>query len=128
MKVEARAAKGGHHTFYFGSLKELTDMFEDYEEPKEYWYVDTTEGSIVEYTQEMFQLIDKERKEIGNYFATKKEAEEAVEKLKAWKRLKDKGFKFERWQFLDDRSGIWVRGKLVPGIVEELDILFGGEE
>lgn len=34
----------------------------------------------------------KESKEIGNYFETPEEAEQAVEKLKAWKRLKDKGF------------------------------------
>lgn len=36
----------------------------------------------------------RKNKEIGNYFETKEEAEKAVEKLKAWKRLKDKGFKF----------------------------------
>lgn len=36
----------------------------------------------------------EEYKEIGNYFETKEEAEKAVEQLKAWKRLKDKGFEF----------------------------------
>lgn len=97
LRVEVCAARGGFHTFYFDSLKELTDMFEDYNEPKEYWYVDTTEGSVVEHTQEMFELTDKERKEIGNYFSSREEAEEAVEKHKAWKRLKEKGLRFVGW-------------------------------
>ena len=45
----------------------------------------------------------EDMKAIGNYFDTKEEAEKAVEKLKAWKRLNEK-------------AG------------DELKILFGGEE
>lgn len=81
--------------YEYNSLAELNDEWEDYEEPKEYWFIDTSEGAVVEHTKEMFELTDKERKQIGNYFETEEEAEKAVEKLKAWKRLKDGGVSFE---------------------------------
>ena len=35
-----------------------------------------------------------EMREIGNYFETREESEKAVEKLKAWKRLKDRNLRF----------------------------------
>lgn len=40
---------------------------------------------------------DRKRLEIGNCFQTEEEAKKAVEKLKAWKRLKDSGLKFKDW-------------------------------
>ena len=81
----------------YTSLDELTDDWEDApEEPKEYWGIDYTscrKGGIEEFTYDN-DNIDEFNKSIGNYFETKEEAEKAVEKLKAWKRLKDKGFRF----------------------------------
>lgn len=74
------------------SLAELNEEWEDYEEPKEYWCI-TGRGNL-HYLQDMTDENDKDHREIGNYFKTKEEAEKAVEKLKAWKRLKDKGFRF----------------------------------
>ena len=112
--------------WHYNSLAELNEEWEDCKEPKEYWYIDV-DGDVLCEPDDRSEF-DNKCREIGNYFETKEEAERAVEKLKALKRLKDKGFKFGRWQFLDDRSGIWVRGNLVPGIVDELDIIFGGEE
>ena len=110
----------------YNSLAELNEEGEDVpEEPEGWWFIDRAYEPHA--TNSTLRNLYADR-EIGNYFETKEEAEKAVEKLKAWKRLKDKGFKFGRWQFLDDRSGIWVRGNLVPDIVDELDILFGGEE
>lgn len=41
--------------------------------------------------------VDRSRFKIGNCFQTKEEAKRAVEKLKAWKRLKDSGLKFKDW-------------------------------
>lgn len=74
-------------------------------------------------------------KEIGNYFFSQEEAELAVRKLQAWKRLKDKGFKFNKWE-AECRSGkgtISTNFNLWEGlkeeVVEDLDLLFsGGEE
>lgn len=116
-------------------LSELKD-YEDYEEPKEYWYIDTTEGTVVEHTQEMFELTDKERKEIGNYFGTKEEAEKAVEKLKAVKRLKEAqmGFKDYHYELADDdalityKLEIKVDGFAYEDLSDDLDLLFGGQE
>ena len=71
-----------------------------------------------------------DNREIGNYFETKEEAEKAVEKLKAWKRLKDKGFKF------DNVNVCWIEFTLKSATSNEvyeqgqkdLHLLFGGEE
>lgn len=74
--------------FYF-SLSELLNGWED--APSTIWYI-THDGSI--YSADIGNSWTRE-KTIGNYFETRKEAEKAVEKLKAWKRLKDSGLKFK---------------------------------
>lgn len=71
--------------------------FKEYEDAPEerlddFWFIDEY-GNIVFHSDGGY--IDSYRI-IGNYFQTKEEAEEAVEKLKAFKRLKDAGFKFIR--------------------------------
>lgn len=69
-------------------------------------------------------------------YATAKEAEKAVEKLKAWKRVKDKGSRFTGWT-IDDGLRISIRSNIdKEDIYDEdkrkmkpdLDLLFGGEE
>ena len=128
----------------YSSLAELNEDWEDYEEPKEcdYWYIEA-DGKILQCHKPTFinHLLDGQ-KGIGNYFETKEEAEEAVEKLKAWKRLKDKGFRFKDW-FYDvtyvlkdsqqDKEGwsndITINAKCSGKADEkDLDLLFGGEE
>lgn len=112
----------------YGSLAELNDEWEDYEEPKEYWYYDTTKNGVDKITH----LEDKGKDQaIGNYFETKEEAEKAVEKLKAWKRLKDNGFKIKGWKFTPDMKqieGNYVKIEAeVPQILineKDLDLLF----
>ena len=85
-----------HH---YNSLSELNDEWEDYEEPKDkgYWYMDDL-GRIQFSSEVLDELEDHPnnlmiRKLYGNYFETREEAEKAVEKLRAWKHLKDKGFR-----------------------------------
>ena len=65
----------------YNSLAELNEEWEDYEEPKEYWFIDFN-GEIKEFEALGFEW-QGWMKEIGNYFETKEEAEKAVEKLKA---------------------------------------------
>ena len=116
----------------FRSLTELNEEWEDYEEPKEYWFINTYEGTIVERTIECFEMTDKERKEIGNYFETREEAEKAVEKLKAWKRLKDKDYYFSGWKVDKLHFEIELRVKEYDFVTDEvkhdMNLLFGGEE
>lgn len=122
----------------FSSLEKLTEEWEDYEERKEYWCIDWTGGInqiiVIDDTNEF----KENKKEIGNYFKTQEEAEKAVKKLKAWKRLKDAGFKFEgvaeTWfgggrvgpmsiQFNKHDDDVWIMKHH-----NDLELLFGGEE
>lgn len=105
---------------YYKSLEDLCEEWEDVQEEskstiKDVWFNSTiADGHFVE--------ID---------FISDEEAERAVEKLKAWKRLKDKGFRFEGW---DTNSGhhratfLFDRGPITEGMCSDLDLLFGGEE
>ena len=67
-------------------------------------------------------------KSIGNYFETKEEAEKAVEKLKAWKRLKDKGFRFVEYD--TEHCGLSTIYFVYDNEIDkkDLDLLFGGEK
>lgn len=115
------------------SLAELNEEWEDYEEPKHDYYFIRDGGNIDCHWYQKPGEITERREQIGNYFETKEEAEKAVEKLKAWKRLKDKGFKFK---------GLCESVYELPAIeydmnvdvsrdsqeYKDLDLLFGGEE
>lgn len=88
------------------NLAELNEEWEDYQEPKEYWYIrdfSFTRGDTTGIGYSPYSNNDtaEYRKQIGNYFETKEEAERAVEKLKAFKRLVDLGFKFDGIRWID---------------------------
>lgn len=124
--------KHGVDNFHYSSLKDFNEDWEDYE--KKYYYFDSTAGKIYE-TEDKEWECDRNRKQIGNYFDTKEEAEKAVEKLKAWKRLGNRGFKFKRWYYTtegDNRNGkIQLRIDVecnMNNFVKDLDLLFGGKE
>lgn len=121
----------------YHSLAELNEEWEDYEEPEEFWYINEC-GDVLKYKYDGgCSCPILEAKEIGNHFETKEEAEKAVEKLKAWKRLKDKGFEFDGIDFshravkfkvpssfFNGEENIFVSGQSDA----DLRFLFGGEE
>lgn len=82
----------------------LTDWFEEIkestrwkpEENQKYYYASSSSLVFHDFWSDTSN-IDNGRFEIGNCFQTKEEAERVVEKLKAWKRLKDSGLKFKGW-------------------------------
>lgn len=117
------------HRAIYESLAELNMEWEDYEEPKAYYYYIDNADSVMITTDCGFR-IDERREELGNYFKTKVEAEKAVEKLKAWKRLKDEGMKI--YSFEKAKPGIdldfYTLTILAPRDKYSLDLLFGGEE
>lgn len=81
---------------YYSHLAELNDEWEDYEEPKAEYIIDYMEEDCIYNAKFGADLEDIERaKELGIWFETKEETERAAEKLKAWQRLRDKGFRFE---------------------------------
>lgn len=118
-----------HDKWVYYTLAEFNDEWEDYEEPKDFWYIKPNGcidrdnlGSIEcdipkEYYNKMV--------EIGNKFKTEEEAEKAVEKLKAWKRLRDKGFKFKGG---DDAciSYEFPIEKWNSELEKDFELLFGG--
>lgn len=111
--------------FGYSSLKELNDNWEDYEEPK----VDALRKAIL--------ILDDT---CSNY--DEKELEPIVEKLKAWKRLKDKGFRFvcymrrSDWADLQEVKALenliditaYLPKDKIKEMGADLDLLFGGEE
>lgn len=130
----------GRETIHFKRLEDLEE-WEDYEKQQfDYWYIEGF-GTILHHTKDIRISCDyleksyERQKQIGNYFKAVEEAEKAVEKLKAWKRLKDKGFKFTDWNaslgelyfkvpesFFSDDDCITVETR------QDLDLLFRGEE
>jgi len=114
---------------------ERVEKFKDEweENPKEAWLINAN-GELENWPDTEWADDWDSQKEIGNYFETKEEAEKAVEKLKAWKRLKDKGFRFKGWEDSpaeDDFDMIWFTMKAEVWDIETqeaLTLLFGGEE
>lgn len=123
-------AKG--ESIKYDTLAELNEEWEDYEDPKDFYIVEQrgTVGSRYRTGAEYEKMF----KQIGNYFETKEEAEKAVERLRAWKRLKDKGFKFNSCKI--EMSEIIVPEITItafihteePETLNLVNLLFGGED
>lgn len=132
VKVIAESAKSGDNTFYFETLKEMNEMFEDAPEPKMFYWIDY-DGKICK--AEIGTMDRAKIKQIGNYFETEEEAKKARKKIKAWKRLKGHNLRIERGQrmFVNADNKLTSQETLFVvdtyGEVEDdLDLLFGGEE
>ena len=118
--------------YTYNSLSELNSEWEDApEEPKDYWYINCN-GDVI---RAVYKTEDLTRAlvSIGNYFETLEQAEKAVAKLKAWKRLKDKGFRFGISGECDNTItyGITLTFSDYYDNDEtkaDIDLLFGGEE
>ena len=123
----------------FRSLTELNEEWEDYEGPKDFWFIGEDSYAHSE-TTTVTQDFANRLKEIGNYFETKEEAEKAVEKLKAWKRLRNKGFRFtftpgvgaldsEPGKFqIEVTADMPAKWFCCDTVQKDLDLLFGGED
>lgn len=131
----------------YSSLAEFNKQWEDApEEPKMYWYM-SNNGALIRSQVDEDTSWDINRKQIGNYFESEEEAEKAKEKIKAFKRLKDKGFEFDGWRTWEDVTGLACFDKGVAhsyyaGFTfrsedrlekdkqtrDDLDLLFGDEE
>ena len=120
--------------FIITSLASLNEEWEDYEDPKEkHWYM-TSWGEVWQYGDG--SLHEEWRILLGNDFETKEEAEKAVEKLKAFKRLKDLGFRFYGIRFSNEHNYIeWkikAKNELTDDEIKEfrdaLQKVFGGKK
>ena len=120
----------GEQIRQYDSLAELNEDWEDYEEPIQAYYIDYQGDIHVASAKDNNWSLERI---IGNYFETKEEAEEAVEKLKAWKRLKDRDFKFLDYTALGlgeikFEHNVMDEIEDVEQLEKDLDLLFGGEE
>ncbi len=124
----------GNRLGEYNSLAELTEEWEDYEEPEMFYWIDY-DGKICK--AEIGTMDRTKIKEIGNYFETKEEAEKVVKKLKAWKRVK-RDLVSLNWQRERDGSfsvwGEFKTGNTLRADVyldihsKDLDLLFSQED
>lgn len=99
--------------------------------PKVYYYI--TEDGEMWSEEDLGGTLELKRKHIGNYFESEEEVRKAYKKLMAWKRLKDKGFRFKGYT---DDSGDLFSCQVIRCSFDDfgkesrkdLDLLFGGEE
>ena len=119
----------------YDSLAELNEEWENYE-PKDHWHIGCEGDVFIDNTEESL----KSYSSIGNDFETKEEGEKAVEKLKAWKRLKDKGFRFTiapgvgsldvtpgKFQ-IEINADMPEKWFCCDAVQKDLDTIFGGKE
>ena len=113
----------------YKTLEELSKTWTDHEEPKEYWAIDcfSPDGELVSQFGRCSERIIENRKKIGNCFSSKEEAEKAVEKLKAWKRLEDRHFKFDDYDILN-QTVTWSASREYDQYENDIKLLFGDEE
>lgn len=111
--------------YSYTSLAELNAEWEDYEEPKDYYIINLWGEVSVEGGKYQRQGLS----ELGLTFETKEEAEKAVEKLKAWKRLKDKGFHWLRYNSTPAGNSVeFYINDWDKEATRYITLLFGGEE
>ena len=110
----------------YSSIKEFAEDWEDAPEPKKKYYIGNSGVIHIEGTN----LNREAREVIGNSFGSWLEAYEALGKLRAWKRLKDKGFRFKTF-YVEDREIVIRGGSDTASSIEMweyLDTLFGGDQ
>lgn len=97
LKVVTEPAKGGIITFYFETLKGLNKMFEDADAPEE------PKGSALDLM--ILTLTNFIENEPDEDKVDLEDCKQMLEKLRAWKRLKDKGFRFKG--YTDDSGDLF---------------------
>ena len=99
------------------NIDEIREEWEDAEEPKASIHVTGP--------------VEKNDNTVLIEFYTHEEAEKATKRLRAWKRLKDKKFKFRKWRTADiggDKYYFVMQAEADDAEKGDLDLLFGGEE
>ena len=120
----------------YTSISELSADWEDApEEPKTFWAISWA-GEPEEYdVKKTPQELKDMAKAIGNYFSSREKAEKAVEKLKAWQRLKDHNLKlkpgsriFNNTDKVFTTQAVFLESDTYEYIEQDLDLLFSGGE
>ena len=105
--------------------------------PKEYWIIEPYgEVECIKTDRHWSEDLYNQFKKFGNCFETREEAEKAVEKLKAWKRLEEARIRFKDYHYeLEDNDAlitykleIEADGFAYEDFTDDLKLLFGGEK
>ena len=106
---------------YYDSLAELNADWEDYEESKG----SALDLMILTLTNFIENEPDEDKIDL-------EECNQMLEKLKAWKRLKDTGFRFVLCDDRVENGKLFIVAKMpildIKESQDDLDLLFGGEE
>jgi len=100
------------------------------------YYLVTDSGKIIKFSAKDFEYLPPAMQqifdELGNKFESKKDAELAIEKLKALRRLRKAELKFKDFNYNIDGDvydgSVDLKGLVYPGFGDDLKIVFGGEE
>ena len=112
----------------YNSLKELCEEWEDYEKPKGYWFI-AIDGTVLFHELELDNARNNIIKdELVIHFEDPSECQDFYDKLLAWKRLKDKGFRFNSWYGSSKDISFSIPQEIIDKTTaKDLDLLFGGE-
>ena len=122
---------------HYYSLEAFNEEWEDYEEDELLYVISAEHKSGYQCVlKEEYPEICEVAKELGIGFETEKECQEFCNKLLAWKRLKDGGITFKNWTINQtgtiDCFATWgdniPPSRKNPTLLEDLDLLFGGEK
>ena len=124
-----------------GEIYETTSLIGfDYEDSSDYWSAQF--HSLEELNEEWEDAPEEPKgiKSVGNIgssvhieLGSKEEAEKAVEKLKAWKRMKDKGVKLEivtigHRKYLEPTAKDDKTFDEAKELIKDFELIFGGGE
>ena len=112
-------------TYYYNNLAELCEKWEDYEQPKEHWAIDQFGEPINVSGLSRLQLEKLHR--LGNDFPSENVTMKAIEKLRAFNRLKEKGF---RITMRGCKGNAWLEANWgnLQGDYSDVLSLFGDKE
>lgn len=117
----------------YSSLAELNEEWEDYEEPKVGYIIDPIDATCISMDNEGFEDDDIERaKELSLWFESREDAEYAIERLKAWKRVKEALIDYKlTYDFSEPENEYLIANvsfstDIYEGVAKDLVLLFGG--
>lgn len=114
-------------------INSLAELNEEWEDVGTFWFLNGCGDVCKDEDDKHKEEALENAKQIGNYFNTKEEAEKAVGKLKAWKRLRNNGLKITGYgKYAYDPKSTHHIDIALDYVSDEdrkdLDLLFGGEE
>ena len=120
----------GERVAEYNSLEAVARDWKDYEEPKEYWYINSISAVGLHtrtngMTDSENSYMEDRQLEIGNHFETEEEAKKAVDKLKALTEAKEDGLKIKGYYY--NHEDLVILADIGKCNKLTLDTLFGKE-